>query len=128
MAGYMSYTVVVAEDDQYISEMLGFLLEQEGYTVHLAMDGGQAVDTISEVKPDLVLLDVMMPVMDGYDVLRKLKSSDELKDIPVVMLTAKGQEYDVVKGFELGSDDYIVKPFSPAELIARIKRRLMMRG
>ena len=124
----MSYTVVVAEDDQYISEMLGFLLEQEGYTVHLAMDGGQAVDTISEVKPDLVLLDVMMPVMDGYDVLRKLKSSDELKDIPVVMLTAKGQEYDVVKGFELGSDDYIVKPFSPAELIARIKRRLMMRG
>jgi DNA-binding response OmpR family regulator len=128
MAVYMGYTVVVAEDDQYISEMLGFLLEQEGYTVHLAMDGGQAVDTISEVKPDLVLLDVMMPVMDGYDVLRKLKASDELKDIPVVMLTAKGQEYDVVKGFELGSDDYIVKPFSPAELIARIKRRLMMRG
>lgn len=120
----MSYTVVVAEDDQYISEMLVFLLEQEGYTVHPAMDGGQAFELVSEVKPDLLLLDVMMPVMDGYDVLRKMKSLDELKDIPVVMLTAKGQEYDIVKGFDLGSDDYIVKPFSPAELIARIKRRL----
>jgi two-component system, OmpR family, response regulator len=117
-------TVVVAEDSAYISEMLVFLLEREGYTVHHAMDGGQAFELVSIVKPDLLLLDVDMPVMNGYDVLIKMKSLDELKDIPVVMLTAKGQESDVVKGFELGSDDYIVKPFRPGELLARVKQNL----
>ncbi len=120
----MNNIVVVAEDDLNISEMLGYLLEQEGYTVHLANDGGQAFEIVSEVKPALVILDVMMPVMDGYEVLKKMKSDDELKDILVVMLTAKGKEYEVAKGFELGSDDYFVKPFSPTELIARINRLL----
>jgi DNA-binding response OmpR family regulator len=117
-------TVVVAEDSVFISDMLVFLLEREGYTVHLAMDGGQTLEMVSNVKPDLLLLDIMMPVFDGYEVLKKMKSHDELSDIPVVILTSKGQEYDVVKGLGLGAEDYIVKPFSPAELLARVKRHL----
>jgi two-component system, OmpR family, alkaline phosphatase synthesis response regulator PhoP len=117
-------TVVVAEDDRNICEMLGFLLEQDGYTVHLAIDGEQAYDIVSKVKPDLLLLDIMMPVVDGYEVLRKMKSLNELKDIPVVMLTAKGKDSEVDMGIELGAEDYIVKPFSPIDLMARINRLL----
>ena len=116
--------IVIAEDDIYTAHLLNFILEREGYEVHTAKDGGEALKSIKSIVPDLILLDVMMPVMDGYDVLKKTKEDEKLKHIPVIMLTAKGQEWDIVKGFELGTDDYIVKPFSPAELLVRIKKRL----
>ena len=99
-------------------------MQNSGYEVLWAENGGMAFESVKENKPDLVLLDIMMPVMDGYQVLKKLKQDDTLKDIPVIMLTAKGQERDVLKGFDLGSSDYIVKPFRPAELAARVKKIL----
>ncbi len=120
----MVHKIVIAEDEQHIAKLIMFKLEREGFEVAWAKDGGEALGLIRNVKPDLVLLDVMMPVMDGYEVLRKMKESDDIKDVPVIMLTAKSQEHDIVKGFDLGSDDYIVKPFKPAELVARIRKVL----
>lgn len=120
----MAKKVVVAEDDLPIVDLLSFILRREGYEVYIAYDGGEALESIEKNLPDLVLLDIMMPVMDGWDVLKKVKEDDKLKNIPVIMLTAKGQEWDIVKGFELGSEDYVVKPFSPSELLVRIKKRL----
>jgi len=87
-------------------------------------NGEEALAAIKTEKPDLILLDVMMPVMNGYEVLRRVKEDENLKNIPVVMLTARAQEKDVVKGIDLGADDYIIKPFHPAELLARVKRIL----
>ena len=120
----MAKKVVVAEDDLPIADLLSFILRREGYEVYIAYDGGEALESIEKNLPDLVLLDIMMPVMDGWEVLKKVKEDDKLKNIPVIMLTAKGQEWDIVKGFELGSEDYVVKPFSPSELLVRIKKRL----
>ena len=104
--------------------MVVFKLEREGYKVIWAKDGGEALESIKKNKPDLVILDIMMPVMDGYDVLKKVKEDEQLQNIPVIMLTAKGQDREIVRGFDLGSEDYIVKPFRPAELIARIRKVL----
>ena len=87
-------------------------------------DGGAAYESIKANNPDLVILDIMMPVMDGYQVLKKMKEDENLKNIPVVMLTVRGQEQDIIRGFDLGSADYIVKPFRPAVLAARIKKIL----
>jgi len=120
----MGNKIVIAEDEQHIARLVMFKLEREGFEVIWAKDGGEAVSCVREQQPDLVLLDIMMPVMDGYDVLKTLKGDEKLKDIPVIMLTAKGQEQDVLKGFDLGTEDYIVKPFRPAELAARIKKVL----
>lgn len=114
--------IVVAEDDRAIARLIKFKLERAGYHVDVAEDGGKAVEVINNNHPDLVLLDVMMPVLDGYQVLRKIKENPKLREIPVVMLTARGQEKDIVKGLEMGSLDYIVKPFRPAELLARVNR------
>ena len=120
----MPKTIVLAEDEPHIARLVIFKLEREGYTVIWAKDGGEALESIASNKPDLVLLDIMMPIMDGYEVLKKVKEQENLKSIPVIMLTAKGQEKDIVRGFNLGSEDYIVKPFRPAELAARIKKVL----
>jgi DNA-binding response OmpR family regulator len=119
--------VVVAEDEPALGRLITFKLQREAYEVKWANNGGAALDLVRQEKPDIVLLDVMMPVLDGYQVLKKLKEDDNLKDIPVIMLTSKGQERDVVKGIELGANDYIVKPFRPAELVARVKRLLALR-
>ena len=116
--------ILVAEDEPYILNMLEFKLKSLGHEVIGAEDGGEALEIASKEKPDLVLLDIMMPVMDGFQVLRKLKSQEETKDIPVIMLTAKVQEKDIVTGLEAGAADYVTKPFSFAELIARINRAL----
>lgn len=116
--------ILVAEDEPYILKMLDFRLKALGHEIIEAVDGGQALDLASKEKPDLVLLDVMMPVMDGFQVLRKLKSQEETKRIPVIMLTAKGQEKDIVTGLEAGATDYVTKPFSFAELIARVNRAI----
>ena len=120
----MSKKIVLAEDEPQIARLIKFKLEKEGFEIEWKDNGEDAFNAIKEIKPDLALLDVMMPVMDGYQVLKKVKENDNLKHIPVIMLTAKGQERDVVKGFDLGSEDYIVKPFRPAELVARIKKIL----
>ncbi|MFC1724079.1 response regulator transcription factor [candidate division KSB1 bacterium] len=120
----MSHKIVLAEDEPQIARLIQFKLQKEGFEIIWKDNGADALDSVKEHKPDLVLLDVMMPVMDGYQVLKKIKEDENLKDTPVIMLTAKGQERDVVKGFDLGSEDYIVKPFRPAELVSRIKKIL----
>lgn len=120
----MSHRIVLAEDDPQIARLTSFKLEKEGFEVIWEKDGGAAFESIKSNLPDLVLLDIMMPVMNGYQVLKKMKEDDEIKNIPVIMLTAKGQERDVVTGIEMGAEDYIVKPFRPAELTARIKKIL----
>lgn len=115
------------EDDPTSVKLLNFRLKSLGHEVLCATNGREALETAAREKPDLILLDVMMPVMDGFQVLRKLKSQEETKNIPVIMLTAKVQEKDVVVGLETGAVDYITKPFSFAELIARVNRALAPR-
>ncbi len=116
--------ILIAEDEPEIAQMVKFKLEREGFDVIWECNGGLAFKAAQDDHPDLILLDIMMPVMDGFQVLKKLKSDEELKDIPVIMLTAKGQERDIVTGMEAGANDYVVKPFRPAELVARIKKIL----
>jgi len=119
---------LVAEDEPYILKALDFRLKNLGHEIIAAVDGGEALEIATKEKPDLVLLDIMMPVMDGFQVLRKLKSQKKTKNIPVIMLTAKSQEKDIVTGLEDGAADYITKPFSFAELIARVNRTLASRS
>ena len=113
--------ILIIEDDGGISERIRYNLEREGYEVSVVFDGAQAVDFAAKIRPDLILLDLMLPEIDGLDICRHLKSEDELKNIPVVMLTAKSEEADVVVGLQMGADDYITKPFSPKVLVARVK-------
>ncbi len=120
----MSKKIVLAEDEPQIARLIEFKLKKEGYSVTSKENGEEALKAIKEDKPDLVLLDIMMPVMGGYEVLRRLKEDEDLKSIPVIMLTARAQEKDVVKGIGMGAEDYITKPFHPAELLARVKRIL----
>lgn len=120
----MAKKIVLAEDEAQIARLIEFKLKKEGYQVTWKENGEEALKAIKAEKPDLILLDVMMPVMDGYEVLRRLKEDENLRSIPVVMLTARAQERDVVKGIDLGAEDYITKPFHPAELLARVKRIL----
>lgn len=110
--------ILVVDDDQNIRELLRLYLIKEGYTVVLAGDGEQALELYNTEKPDMVLLDVMMPKLDGWETCRRLR---KLGDTPVIMLTAKGETFDKVLGLELGADDYVVKPFDSKEVVARIK-------
>ncbi len=112
------YRILVVDDER---RMVGFIrlnLEQDGFDVIEAYNGTQALDRLRDSLPDLILLDVMMPDIDGFDVLQTIR---EISQVPVIMLTAKGEEDDKVKGLELGADDYITKPFSPRELVSRVK-------
>lgn len=120
----MSKKIVLAEDEPQIARLIEFKLKKEGYSVTSKENGEEALKAIKEDKPDLILLDIMMPVMGGYEVLRRLKEDENLKSVPVIMLTARAQEKDVVKGIDMGAEDYITKPFHPAELLARVKRIL----
>ncbi|MCF6461543.1 response regulator YycF [Clostridium sp. Cult3] len=117
----MDKKILVVDDEKSIADIVKFNLEKEGYTVDLAYDGEEAVKKVYEVLPDLVLLDIMLPKKDGFQVLREIRK--EFK-IPVLMLTAKEEEVDKVLGLELGADDYITKPFSMRELVARVKANL----
>lgn len=110
--------ILVVDDDQNIRELLRLYLIKEGYAVVLAGDGEQALELYNTEKPDMVLLDVMMPKLDGWETCRRLR---KLGDTPVIMLTAKGETFDKVLGLELGADDYVVKPFDSKEVVARIK-------
>ena len=114
----MAVSVLVVEDDRNIAELLQMYLEKEGYTVTVAADGGQGLSAFRAQKPDLVLLDVMMPVMDGWAVCRAIRAEGST---PVIMLTAKGETDDKVAGLKQGADDYITKPFEMKEVLARIE-------
>src|SRR5699024_585063 len=117
----MAKKIVVVDDERPIADILEFNLEKEGYEVHCAYDGNDALELILEVVPDIVLLDIMLPGMDGMEVCREVRKKHEM---PIIMLTAKDSEIDKVLGLELGADDYVTKPFSTRELIAREKAKL----
>ena len=114
----MSNKILVVDDDLNICELLKIYLENEGYTVFVANDGQAAVDTFTAKSPDLVLLDIMLPKMDGWQVCREIRKTS---GVPIIMLTAKGETFDKVLGLELGADDYVTKPFDAKEVMARIK-------
>ncbi len=117
----LSKTILVVEDEKEIRDLLAHCLHKEGFAPILAPDGETAIAKARKEKPDLVLLDILLPKADGLEVLRAIRSSPGIEGTPVVMLTAKGDETDRVVGLELGADDYITKPFSPREVVARIK-------
>jgi two-component system alkaline phosphatase synthesis response regulator PhoP len=112
--------ILVVDDEVYILHILDFSLNAEGYEVITAEDGEQAIEKAKQEEPDLVVLDVMMPKVDGYEACRKLKQDPKMKDVPVILLTAKGRDIDRKLGLEVGADDYITKPFSPNKLIEKI--------
>jgi len=117
-------TILAVDDEEPILELLRFNLEKEGYQVRIAKDGPEALRSVEQEQPDLLVLDVMLPGMDGLEVCRQLRLNPRFRQIPIIMLTAKGEVIDKVLGLELGADDYMTKPFSPRELLARIKARL----
>lgn len=121
----MSQKVLVVEDDNNIEELLRLYLQKDGFEVSHAADGGKAVEMAKEIQPDLVLLDIMLPVMDGWQVCRELRKTMKM---PIIMLTAKGETEDKVSGLEMGADDYIVKPFEVKELLARVHAVLRRTG
>jgi DNA-binding response OmpR family regulator len=115
--------VLVAEDDEQISYLLRFLLEREGYRVLLARDGHEVIRLIDEIPPPrLAILDIMMPYADGFELLARIRAKPDWRDTPVIMLTARSQEKDIVRALDMGASDYVVKPFLPEELKARIRR------
>lgn len=117
----MGQTVLVVDDEQNIVNIIAFNLKKEGYEVLTAGDGEEAVEIVEKHQPDLILLDIMMPKMDGYEACRKIR---EKYNIPIIMLTARAEELDKVLGLEMGADDYVTKPFGTRELIARVKANL----
>ncbi len=120
----MSQLVLICEDEVDIQEIIAYNLNNEGFETHAIGRGDQVVDAVNQYRPQLVLLDIMMPGMSGIDVCKKLRTQKETAAIPIIMLTAKGSETDKVVGLELGADDYMTKPFSPKELVARVKALL----
>jgi DNA-binding response OmpR family regulator len=121
-------TVLVADDDEDILQLVSFRLERAGYTVVTAADGQQALAAAREHHPDLAVLDVMMPGLNGYEVTRQLRADPATAAIPVILLTARVQEAEVSRGFEAGADDYLRKPFSPQELRSRVQAILARRS
>ncbi|RCK52224.1 chemotaxis protein CheY [Thalassospira profundimaris] len=115
---------MIAEDEETIVESLAFLMEKEGFDVRIATNGQSAIDMISQEIPDMILLDVMMPGRDGFDVARTIRANEQTKHIPILMLTARTREIDRRKGLELGVDDFVTKPFSTRDVVARIKALL----
>ncbi|MGY3766133.1 response regulator YycF [Vagococcus vulneris] len=117
--------ILVVDDEKPISDIVKFNLTKEGYEVYTAFDGEQAIDMVEEVEPDLIILDLMLPKKDGLEVCREVRKNH---DMPIIMVTAKDSEIDKVLGLELGADDYVTKPFSNRELVARVKANLRRRG
>ncbi len=119
------HSVLIIEDDLHAAYLLGYLVEKEGFAVERAPDGRTAAERLQrQPPPDLVLLDVMLPYTDGFELLASMRASPGWKEVPVIVLTSRTHEEDAVRALSLGADDYLTKPFSPAELIARIRRRL----
>lgn len=117
----MEKKVLVVDDEKPIADILQFNLKKEGFEVYCAYDGNEAINMVEEVQPDIILLDIMLPLMDGMEVCREVRKKYEM---PIIMLTAKDSEIDKVLGLELGADDYVTKPFSTREIIARVKANL----
>jgi len=120
--------ILVVDDEEDILELVAFNLKREGYLVASAASGEKAMDLARSENPALIVLDLMLPGMDGLEVTRQLKTDPRTRHIPIIMLTAKGEEADIVTGLELGADDYLTKPFSPRVLLARVKAVLRRRG
>ena len=119
--------ILIVEDDRDIAEMVEYNLREEGYESLCAFNGEEGIKLAKQESPELIILDIMLPIIDGFEVCRVLKREQKTADIPVIILSAKSQETDKVVGLELGADDYITKPFSPRELVARI-RAILRRG
>lgn len=113
--------ILIVDDELHIVELLKYNLEANGYKVDSSLNGREGLNKSTQNKPDLILLDIMLPELDGFDVCKELRKNKETQGIPIIMLTAKGEEFDKILGLELGADDYITKPFSVRELLARIK-------
>ena len=120
----MPKRVLIADDEPNIVTSLEFLMEQAGLEVRIARNGQEAIEVAAAFEPDLILLDVMMPVLSGYQVCQRLKSDPKLRQARVLMLSAKGRDVEVAKGLELGADGYITKPFSTRELVAKVRELL----
>src|SRR5258707_2642336 len=116
--------ILIIEDDRDIVELVRYNLANEGFQVSAAFDGGTGLDTIQKTPPDLPLLDLMLPKLSGLEICREIRRDDSLNRLPILMLTARGEEADRVVGLEMGADDYVTKPFSPRELLARVKALL----
>lgn len=116
----MTHKILVADDEPNIVISLEYLMKREGYTVVVARDGQEALDMMAQEKPDLVLLDVMMPRKSGFEVCQAVRASDELRGTKILMLTAKGRDTDIAKGLALGADAYMTKPFSTRELVQKV--------
>jgi len=123
----MKETILIVEDDKHISKLIKFNLEKANYDCAIAATGEKALEALDDRPVDLIILDIMLPGMDGFGICRTIKEKEKLKNIPIIMLTAKGEEVDRIVGLELGADDYIVKPFSPRELVLRVKA-ILKRG
>lgn len=121
-------SILIVEDEDDIRELLRYNLAKEGYQVHGAATGEEALKLVQTRSPDLILLDLMLPGIDGLEVCRRIKVDPQTRHLPIVMLTAKGEEGDIVTGLELGADDYITKPFSPRVLLARLRAALRRRS
>src|ERR1700693_4424241 len=116
----MSKSILIPDDEPNIVAAIEFLLQQSGYEVHIAQDGKQALELVEACVPDLVLLDVMMPVSSGYEVCKRIRERSDWRHIKIIMLSAKGRDAEVNKGLSMGADHYITKPFSTQELVAKI--------
>lgn len=118
----MPKKILACDDEKNIARLVQVNLERQGYQVSVAHDGREALEKIAAERPDLIVLDVMMPYMDGYEVLQNLRRNPATRDIPVIMLTAKAQDADVFRGWQSGVDCYLTKPFNPTELVAFVNR------
>lgn len=114
-------TVLIVEDEPPLVELISYNLEKAGFQVQIARDGDEAMLAVAEQKPDLVLLDWMLPYVSGIEICRRIRRNPETRDLPIIILTARGEEDDRIRGLDAGADDYVVKPFSPSELIARVR-------
>ena len=118
----MAVKILVCDDERHIVRLIQVNLERQGYQVTTAFDGKEGLEKIRSEKPDLVVLDVMMPYMDGFEVLKTIRREPETESLPVIMLTAKAQDKDVFEGYHYGADMYLTKPFNPMELVTFVKR------
>ncbi len=124
----MPKRIVIVEDERDIAELVDHYLRKEGFQTETVADGGRALEIIRRMTPDLVVLDLMLPGMDGLEICRELRSDERFRSLPIIMLTARGGEGDKVAGLEIGADDYVTKPFSPRELVARVRALLRRRA
>jgi two-component system alkaline phosphatase synthesis response regulator PhoP len=124
----MPARILVVDDDKEIVRLLKSYLSQEGFTVFTAPDGAEALHVIRRERPDLVVLDLMLPGRDGWDVTRRMRADEQLAGIPILMLTARVEDGDKIRGLELGADDYVTKPFNPKEVVARVRAILRRTG